>query len=291
MDIRIAFTSLFTALALVGASLTSVTAANAAESSAAVSASKTTANEIATEAIPGTNTVVTDAGSRSVSITLPGVISSSDQPAPNNIPSGLFAGKGGPVLSTSLEEASISSYATGKGTQTLINIASITAAHAYRFPLSLPSETKATMEDDGSVVVRTTAGEFVGGYRAPWAYDSVGNPVPTRFAIDGNTLVQTIDFNQSTVFPVTADPSDFWGWTVCIATVTSEIAANIWVAGKIQKLIARFGSIQRAFETFFRAWNSASSWERKQNALVKVGGTLALEIVGINHIKAACFDS
>ncbi|PDQ35967.1 MAG: hypothetical protein B5766_02135 [Candidatus Lumbricidophila eiseniae] len=161
MNIRIAFTSLFTAPALVGASLTSVTAANAAESSAAVSASKATANEIATEAIPGTNTVVTDADSRSVSITLPGVISSSDQPVPDNTPSGIFAGKGEPVLSTS----------------------------------------------------------------------------------------------------------------------------------KIQKLIARFGSIQRTFEAFFRAWNSASSWERKRNALVKVGGTLALEIVGINRIKAACFDS
>src|SRR6218665_824141 len=87
MNIRIAFTSLFTAPALVGASLTSVTAANAAESSAAVSA---------TEAIPGTNTVVTDADSRSVSITLPGVISSSDQPVPDNTPSGIFAGKGEP---------------------------------------------------------------------------------------------------------------------------------------------------------------------------------------------------
>ncbi|PDQ35458.1 MAG: hypothetical protein B5766_05905 [Candidatus Lumbricidophila eiseniae] len=100
-----------------------------------------------------------------------------------------------------------------------------------------------------------------------------------------------IDFDENTAFPVTADPHDFWGWLHCVAIVTGEIAANAIVAAKVARLVARFGSIQRVFENLFRAWNSASSWDRKMEAISKASLGLAGEIIGVGTIKAACFDS
>lgn len=115
--------------------------------------------------------------------------------------------------------------------------------------------------------------------------------MPTHFRLDGAVLVQTVDFDEDTAFPVTADPSDFWGWTTCVATVTAEVAANALVAGKVAKLVARFGSIQRTFQILYRAWNAAASWNNKWQAVVAAGGGLAGELLGVTSIKEACFDS
>ncbi|PDQ35454.1 MAG: hypothetical protein B5766_05885 [Candidatus Lumbricidophila eiseniae] len=248
-------------------------------------------HEVDTVAVPGTNTVITDAGTESMGITLPGTVTPETVAKPENVPTGLFLGRGEPVLSTRINGAVVSSYATGKGTQTLISVASSSADHEFRFPLSLPAGSQATVETDGSVAVRTAEGEIIGGYRIPWAYDALGRAVATKFSIDGQILVQSIDFDENTAFPVTADPHDFWGWLHCVAIVTAEIANSVNLAGKIARLVTRFGSIQRTFENLFRAWNSASSWDRKMEALTNAGGSLALEIIGVIAIKAACFDS
>lgn len=247
--------------------------------------------KVITEAIPGTNTVVTDAGVRSASITLPGTVSQSASASYGNVPQNLFSGEGEPVLNTTLKDAVISSYSTGNGTQTLINIASSSASHEYRFPLALPAGSKAALEADGSVAVRTANGEVIGGFKAPWAYDANGKPVPTSFSLEGDVLVQFVRFDDKTAFPVVADPSDFWGWTVCVATVTGEIAGNVFLAGKVAQLVKRFGSIQRAFEIMFRAWNSSNDWNKKLQAVAAATGGIAGEIIGVNSIKAACFDS
>jgi len=77
-------------------------------------------SKVSTVTVPGTNIVVSGAGAWSASITLPGTASSEALAKPGKIPDGLFAGQGEPVLSTKLNSAVISSYATGKGTQTLM---------------------------------------------------------------------------------------------------------------------------------------------------------------------------
>lgn len=111
------------------------------------------AADFSTEVVPATTTVVTDAGAVSVGITLPGAVSSSAVVDPGTLPDGLFDGAGEPVLTTTFGDAAISSYATEKGTQTLIQVDSADAAHDYRFPLSLPAGASATVEPDGSVAV------------------------------------------------------------------------------------------------------------------------------------------
>ena len=276
---------------LLTASVGIAAAGPAQAASPARNALEKSTEEVATELIPGTNTVVTDAGGLSASITLPGSASSSVVVSTSALPEGLFIGSGEPVLTTTMKDAVVSSFATGKGTQTLISIESASAVHAYRFPLSLPAGSNAEVEADGSIAVRSSDGSLIGGFRAPWAYDAEGVPVPTSFSLDGEALVQEVSFDDSTAFPVTADPSDAWGWTVCLSTVVGELAGNALLASKVAKLVARFGSIQRTFEILFRAWNAASDLNKKMEAVAAAGLGLGAEIVGINSIKGACFDS
>jgi len=246
---------------------------------------------VTTEAVPETNMVVTDAGVYAAGITLPGEVSSSAVVDPDTLPDGLFVGSDEPVLTTTLEDAVISSYSTDKGTQTLIRVDSAAAAHEYRFPLSLPAGAHATVEPDGSVAVRLPEGDLVGGYQTPWAYDALGRTVATSFSLDGDTLIQTVAFDEATAFPVIADPSDAWGWTQCLAVVAGEIAINANLAGKIAKLASRFGTIQKAMEVIYRAWKTSSNADKKRQAIIDAVGDLAAEVTGVAAIKAACIDS
>lgn len=245
---------------------------------------------ISTEVVPETTTVVTDAGAVSAGITLPGAVSSSAAVDPGALPEGLFDGAGEAVLTTTLGDAAISSFATEKGTQTLIRVDSADAAHEYRFALSLPTGAGATVEPDGSVAVRSAAGDLLGGYESPWAYDALGSPVETRFTLDGNTLVQTVEFDQATAFPVIADPSDAWGWATCVSVVTLELIGNINFAGKVAKLVTRFGSIRKVMEVMYRAWRTSSNEEKRRKAVLDAVGGVAAEILGVAAIKAACID-
>lgn len=162
-----------------------------------------------TSAVPSTNTVVTNAGIHSASITLPGTISSTSVAKPETIPPELFVGTGDPVLTTTLNDASVSSTSTDMGTQTLIHIGSASARHKYHFPLAIPAGSQASVETDGSLAVRTTSdGKLIAGYKTPRAYDAKGQPVETAFSLEGQTLVQTIHFDQNTTFPVVTDTND-----------------------------------------------------------------------------------
>lgn len=246
---------------------------------------------ITTEAVPETNTVVTDAGVYAAGITLPGEVSSSAMVDPDTLPDGLFVGSGEPVLTTTLEDAAISSYSTGKGTQTLIRVDSAAAAHEYRFPLSLPAGASATVESDGSVGIRSVNGDLVGGYATPWAYDASNQPVATSFSLDGDTLVQTVSFDETTAFPVIADPTDLWGWADCIAKVVAEVAGNVLLAGKVGKIITKYGTLEKGMKAIYKAWSSVANEQQKRDALVKAVGSFALELAGVTAIKQACFDS
>ncbi len=61
------------------------------------------------------------------------------------------------------------------------------------------------MHADGSVRFFDTGGDEVAGILAPWAIDAEANVVPTRYTLDGTTLVQTVD-HQGAIYPVVADP-------------------------------------------------------------------------------------
>lgn len=61
--------------------------------------------------------------------------------------------------------------------------------------------------EDGFVVLRDAAGEFVGGSLPAWAVDANGSAVPTHYEINGSTLTQVVSHTaQDVAYPVIADP-------------------------------------------------------------------------------------
>src|SRR5690606_35644684 len=70
-----------------------------------------------------------------------------------------------------------------------------------------------------------------GSVAAPWAKDAQGRPVPTRYTAEGHTLVQDIDTNENTAFPVVADPKITFGWGVYINMWGHELGAAALAVG------------------------------------------------------------
>ncbi|MBG6084474.1 hypothetical protein [Zhihengliuella flava] len=223
------------------------------------------------------------------SMSLPGE-RTSESVNKSTVPLEVLESSDDPLVSTEYGESIISSYATAAGNQTLIEIPSASAARSYEFDLELPDGASASLDSDGSVIIVDAADREVGRYFAPWAFDAHGDEVETWFEVVGDKLIQHVKFAENSAFPIVADPSSAWGWTVCVATVTAEVAGNAFVAAKLYKVIQRFGSIRRTMQIMVRAWNSstntAGKWAAVRNA---VGGTAA-EIIGIDAVKNACFD-
>lgn len=229
-------------------------------------------------------------GEASMGITLPGRISEPEAPDLEGVPKTLVEAVGDPLLTTEIADASVSSFATPSGSQTLISIESAAAPDTYSFPLEAPAGTVTQLKDDGSVSFIDSDGEFVGGVKTPWAYDANGAKVPTSFELVNDNLIQTVEFDETTAFPVTADPNTVWGWTVCAATVGVNILPWGAAAKVASKLITRFGSIKRGVQIIWRAYHSKHGKAAKRNAAVAAAGSLFAELLGINDIKEKCFS-
>ncbi|MFF5884738.1 hypothetical protein ACF1DW_06705 [Streptomyces sp. NPDC014603] len=55
--------------------------------------------------------------------------------------------------------------------------------------------------------------------------------MPTRYTAEGHTLVQDIDTNENTAFPVVADPKITFGWGVYINMWGHELGAAALAVG------------------------------------------------------------
>lgn len=167
--------------------------------------------------------------SADVSIQLPGALT--DTPVEtSSIPPGLYRGEGDPPLSTAVSGSTVTSFATQDGVQTLIQIPDASSPSEYRFPLDLPEGGEAALSSDGAVMILDANGEPVSGFREPWAIDAEGNGVPTSFRVEGQELVQIVEFTASTVFPVLADPDlgvEWWGHWVRLTKGETRAAAKI----------------------------------------------------------------
>lgn len=88
--------------------------------------------------------------------------------------------------------------------ETVITDASAPASYSY--PIDLPAGGHLDLHDDGSVSFLDADGGWVGGAAPAWAKDATGADVPTSYRIEGTTLVQDVVLDETTVFPVVADP-------------------------------------------------------------------------------------
>lgn len=105
---------------------------------------------------------------------------------------------------------SFESKVLADGAQTLIHINRADAPRVYQFPVEVPEGGKLEMMDDGTVSLNVNRMPN-GGFEAPWATDANGKPVTTRLEVQGRNLVQVVEFDENTAFPVVADPRFSWG--------------------------------------------------------------------------------
>lgn len=81
------------------------------------------------------------------------------------------------------------------------------APTTYRYTFVLNEGTKLVLsEESGGVIALNTEGGADFFVAPPWATDANGTSVPTRYSVDGDALIQHIDVDPTTVFPVVADP-------------------------------------------------------------------------------------
>ena len=93
----------------------------------------------------------------------------------------------------------------------------------YRFDNSVPEGHTAELQLDGSVQLIDADGNEAGIIATPWALDATGAEIPTSFALDGSTLVQTVN-HQGATYPVIADPCG-WSWRGALDCLTVAAAA------------------------------------------------------------------
>ncbi|MER5642511.1 hypothetical protein ABT095_36930 [Kitasatospora sp. NPDC002227] len=124
----------------------------------------------------------------------------------------------------------------------VLAVAGDSKAKEFRFPLNLPRGAHLDLAPDGSVAVNVDAAEGIraeiASFEAPWAKDAHGKPVPTQYRVEGSTLVQSVDTNSSTAFPVVADPKMTWGWvTGTLYFNRAETQKATFGAGAIASII------------------------------------------------------
>lgn len=155
-------------------------------------------------------------------------------PASSDV-TGTEAGKGTVVYPNASKSTDLAIQpTTDGGARTLVVLKDANASSTQRFALNLP-QGASLIEDEagGYEITRETADGVhttIGTIDAPWAKDANGKPVPTRYELEGSSLVQTVDVNKDTAFPVVADPKFTWGIVTGTAyfkkSETKKIAQN-----------------------------------------------------------------
>jgi hypothetical protein len=111
--------------------------------------------------------------------------------------------------------------------QTLVPDAEAQHHFTYRFGNGVVP----VVNEDGSVALTVNGPDGapveIGSVAAPWASDANGNPVSTSYRVIGAALVQTIATNESTVYPVVADPSVTFGWGVYIHYNRTDVHRDV----------------------------------------------------------------
>lgn len=131
----------------------------------------------------------------------------------------------------------------GSGVRSMITITSKEASKNYEFDVTIPEgdyldffKVVDENEQDGSIAIFNSDSEIIGLIDAPWAKDADGNNVPTHYEIQGNKVIQTIEFTENTSFPIVADPTA-WQITKCAASILSLLVGVYGTGGKVIRAI------------------------------------------------------
>lgn len=209
----------------------------------------------------------------------------------------------GPALATHEVDGSIvSAYSTQGGVQTFIQIPDPSSPMEYRFPIDTPNGASLELQPDGSVFVVGSDALPMAVVDVPWALDAEGAQVPTHFRVEGNTIVQVLQPEKNTTFPIIADP-DFWWIVAQSAGCLAEVAALSLAAAKVVQAFAKADRIIRAAKALGRYYdalggrmdlvigvlkkwiNNRAALTRSQmsaiEGLVREGGKIIFNVIGL----------
>ena len=107
--------------------------------------------------------------------------------------------------------------------------------------------------EDGSIELQREVAEglvsVVGTVAEPWAVDALGNAVDTWYTVQGTSLVQHVNHDQGTAYPVTADPTLSFGWAVYWKWSKSEVRSMASKTSYAQVLSAFCAAIKNSLPT------------------------------------------
>jgi hypothetical protein len=113
------------------------------------------------------------------------------------------------------------------------------ADSAKSYTYELPSEITPVINQDGSIALTASFkgkddGELTvqyGTIDAPWAVDANGQNVPTHYVVSKGKLTQVVEHSRSNAFPVTADPTFWWGWNFFVSNKLHKKIVEAWQNG------------------------------------------------------------
>lgn len=125
------------------------------------------------------------------------------------------------VFNGTATDTQVAVQPTAEGLRALITIESPNAPERFPFPVG-GEVAQLVGQDDGSVLALDADGVLVTSLAPPWARDADGKDVPTRYELEGTTVVQVVDHRSGTyAYGITADPWVvvwfFVRWTVPLA--------------------------------------------------------------------------
>ncbi|HXH33090.1 MAG TPA: DUF2599 domain-containing protein [Plantibacter sp.] len=112
----------------------------------------------------------------------------------------------------------LSAYDNGNGSHTVpivksdgaVQITAVienkSAPVAYNYDFVLPEGGRIEPLENGAAILLDANDAFLGGVAPAWAKDANGGEVATHFEVEGSSLIQVVEHDASTPYPVIADP-------------------------------------------------------------------------------------
>ena len=168
-----------------------------------------------------------------------------------------------------------------EGVRTSIIIDNVNAPHSYDFTYDLNPGEKIIRSDEflgneyntGELYVVNEENTILYIIDEPWAKDANGNNIETQYSVKGDTVIQTVDFNEETAFPIVADPSA-WQVAACIGALAWAIGSAAVVPAKILKIkkyIKALGGLKKSVKLMMGATSAAEKGSRAWKALKRLG--------------------
>lgn len=184
---------------------------------------------------------------------------------------------------------------TKDGVKSLITINDSSASKEYKFNLDLPEGSKLVTSadylgseyDTGEVYIVDDSNIITSIFAPAWAKDANNNSVKTYYKVEGNNLIQVVEFNENSAFPIVADPN--WSKvSKCASAVTWAVGSGLFVGAKlikIKKYIAALGG----FRNTAILLTTCTSYQEKLEAGGKALLGLSAQIIGVDKIAQHCF--